>query len=198
MFIRFYLLILIVTVCWGSSSIAQHAENLPTQQINVYLINQEVLYERASSQDMQDRRPFNLGFDYQWRQFSLLTELAHFSESTGNMTSSLQRNHRDISSWLRYHFFKSRNFELRSSVFAGMGLGVYEDELKSQLFGDVRWDKSAPQSFTGIVVGAGITAPLQHRFLISILCEMRATSALGNDPNPIWSGIVRMGFGRSF
>lgn len=167
-----------------------------SNSLKVFLLNPEMRYERGDSQEIVDRKPLNFAVALQMRKVSVLMEYARFEEETGNGTSSLERTHQDVVMWGRYHFFNGTNGDRRveSTLFAGVGAGVYEEEVSTTLMGEVRTDKSNPKFMSGIVVGGEVSLSLTKDFGLLAGLEGRALFASDFDPNPVWSAALRLGF----
>ncbi len=92
-------------------------------------------YEKNQNQELVDRKPLNFGIEYQFKKISLLMEYTKFDEDTGNVTSSIERVHEDMTFWMRYHFWdlkqSSENFKL--SLYGGLGAGAFQEKKLTRL-----------------------------------------------------------------
>ncbi|WP_374075450.1 hypothetical protein [Bdellovibrio bacteriovorus] len=167
-----------------------------SNSLKIFLLNPEMRYERADSQEMVDRKPLNFAVALQMRKISVLMEYARFEEDTGNGTSSLERTHQDVVMWGRYHFFNGTNGDqsVESTLFAGAGAGLYEDEVTTNLMGQSRTDKSNTKFMSGVVAGGEVSVNVTKDFGVLAALEGRALFASDFDPNPVWSAVLRLGF----
>ncbi|WP_413943395.1 hypothetical protein [Bdellovibrio sp. HCB-162] len=164
--------------------------------LKVFLLNPEMRFERGDSQELVDRKPLNFALALQMRKFSVLTEYARFEENTGNTTSSIDRTHTDLVVWGRYHFFNGTNpnRSVDSTLYAGIGAGLYEEEIVTTLMGSSRTDKSNPKFMSGVSVGGEVALNVNKDFGFVGGLEGRALFASDFDPNPVWSAVLRLGF----
>ncbi|WP_415064070.1 hypothetical protein [Bdellovibrio sp.] len=166
-----------------------------TSSLRAYLLNPEMRFERANSQEMMDRRPLNIALGYQKEKFSILAEYARFEEDTGNATSSLDRTHQDVVVWFRYHFLNRIDKQSLSTttLFAGAGAGAYEEQVVTTLMGVSRTDKTPTKFMSGFVVGAEFSILMNPHFGFVFGAEGRGLLASDFDPNPVWSALLRLG-----
>ncbi len=184
----FSLIFFFSTMGWAQTSSSPSS-------LRAYLLNPEMRFERASSQEMLDRKPLNIALGYQGQKFSILTEYARFEEDTGNATSSIDRTHQDVVVWFRYHFFNQTDKKTlgATTLFAGAGAGAYEEEVVTTLMGLSRTDKTPMKFMSGFVVGAEFSILMNPHFGFVIGAEGRGLLASDFDPNPVWSALLRLG-----
>lgn len=166
-------------------------------QLQFYLANLEMRYERGNSQTPEDRKPINVAMAYQHKKISLLLEYSRFEENTGNATAAIERTHQDLSLWFRHHFMETKIRSSTLSLFAGAGAGAYDEQVKSTLMGASRWDKSSAKFVSGLGVGGDLEVALRENFDFIMAVEGRTLFASEYDPNPIWSAVLRLGFALS-
>lgn len=177
----------------GVSAYAQNSGSATA--VSLYLFNPEMRYERAESQDLEDRKPFNIAVGYQGSQFGLLTEYSRFSEGTGNDTAAIERSHQDLLVWFRYHVFKASLAEdVRGHVFVGAGAGGYTEEVTTTLMGASRTDKDQWKFQSGLVAGGEVSISIYHNWQFVAGLEGRTLFASDYEPNPLWSAVLRLGF----
>lgn len=184
------------------ASYAQKKTELKSSSVGhsyqAYVLSKELRYERENAQEIVDRNPLNFALALEVDQVSLLFEYSNFEEKTGNETANISRKHQDISAWFRHHFYQEKFVEAKWSVFAGGGVGGFEEEVKTTLMGQSRSDKAAIKMFAGLVFGAVVAAEIKKDIDFLVAAEGRALIAKEYDPNPIWSAVLRMGIGVRF
>ncbi len=164
-------------------------------EIGVHVFNPEFRLERGSSQDLEIRTPLNVALSYVGTRGSVLVEYSKFTETSGNVTSSIDRDHQEMMAWGRYHLVQTGSVkELKVfRIHAGVGLGGYEEEVTTTLMGDSRTDKAAMKFMSGLELGADMVLYVNDRFGFSVGAEARGLFAADFNPNPTWSGVVRLG-----
>lgn len=162
-------------------------------KLQLYVANAELRYERGNDQSLENREPLNFAAAFEKNQFNYLFEYVQFEEGSGNRTSAIQRSHEEASFWLRYHLIKSKMSFVAMSFFGGVGVGAYQDKVKTTLFSAERLDKSEPSLMSGIVVGSQIDALLLGPLGVSLGFEIRSLISGDFDPNPLWSAVGRLG-----
>lgn len=166
---------------------------VPKNQLQFFLINPELRYERSNSQELVDRKPKNFAIAYKVYENSFLAEYSQFDEMTGNATSSLSRHHQDFSILYRNHFLESQSGVLTFSMYWGAGAGLYQDEMTTTLLGLSRVDKSNPRLMGALSFGSDLKYGLSRNMELAMAAEGRSQIASDFDPNPVWSAIVRLG-----
>lgn len=161
--------------------------------LHLYFLNPEMRYEKGNSQELVDRKPVNTAVAYRFKNVSALVEYTHFDEQTGNETSMIERNHKDLSLWLRAHFFTAQNHAIKTSLFGGLGVGSYEEEVQTTLLGVSQTDRSSAKPFAGLVVGAEMAFSVTEYFGFLVGAEARSLAAPDFTPNPLWSAVLRLG-----
>lgn len=165
-------------------------------KLNIYLLNPEMRFERGSSQDIVDRRPLNISLGVQFNKVSLLVEYVRFEEKSGNATTSIARQHQDVVAWMRYHLVR-RSFDeanLKGLLYAGVGAGVYEEEVKTTLMDSSRTDKGSAKFMSGLSGGGELALSVTQNFSLLGGAELRSLFSAEFEPNPIWSAVVHLGF----
>ncbi|UXR64316.1 hypothetical protein EZJ49_14705 [Bdellovibrio bacteriovorus] len=186
---------LILTVSWGAgaqeSRMKIKAED-PVSLLALYPLTYEMRYERGNSQDLESRQPVNFGLGYHRSRYSVLFEYSHFSDESGNGTSSVERKHQDLLMWGRYNLVAGTDEHMRGIVYLGAGVGGYEEEVITTFMGSSRSDK------TGMKVMGGAAAGLElfmtgHYGGVSAALEGRALMGPDFDPNPVFGVALRLG-----
>lgn len=179
-------------------SMASYAQKTKSSY-QAYVLGKELRYERGNSQEIVDRSPINFSLALEIEQISLMFEYSQFEEYTGNETANISRKHQDASAWFRHHFYQDKLPDAkRWSVFAGGGVGGFEEEVKTTLMNYSRTDKAPIKLFAGLVFGAVAGVELKKDIEFLIAAETRALLASEYNPNPIWSAVMRMGIGVNF
>nr|BFD64239.1 hypothetical protein BdHM001_29200 [Bdellovibrio sp. HM001] len=158
----------------------------------LYPLTYEMRYERGNSQDLESRQPVNFGLGYHRSRYSVLFEYSHFSNETGNSTSSIERKHKDLLMWGRYNLVSGAEEHMRGIVYLGAGLGGYEEEVITTFMGSSRSDKTAMKVMGG--ASAGLEMFMTGRYGgVSAALETRALMGPDFDPNPVFGVILRLG-----
>ncbi|MGZ3775001.1 MAG: hypothetical protein ACXVCY_14020 [Pseudobdellovibrionaceae bacterium] len=174
-------------------SLLSRAENAGVDSLRFYLLNPEMRFERDGSQELVDRKPLNIAFEYSRKKISLALEYSRFQEDTGNLTSALQRIHQDYLLWLKYRFWDYTDREFTADIFAGGGAGAYEESVTTSLLGNSRTDRSGLKFLSGLVAGGEIVRKVSGNFSLLVGLDGRALISSDFDPNPIWSAVLRFG-----
>lgn len=168
--------------------------NLPRRaQISVgMLLSPELRFQRGVSQEIENQTIYNWGLVIRYAEIlSAVLEFAQFSEDSGNGSSSLELKQKELLAWGRWHFRGVKVDHTKISIFAGVGAGTYEREVKTTLLGDTRTDKSGQQRVAGLSLGADLVLGEQYKFLMGV--EGRSLFSSEFDPNPTLSLMVRTG-----
>jgi hypothetical protein len=162
-----------------------------------YLLNPEMRYERSSSQDLENRSPRNFSVGYQHLRFSALIEYAQYSETSGNATYEAKRDHQEMTAWFRYHVlgwtFGDSSQTLQA--YAGAGAGGYKESVTTNFMTESRVDSSDIKFMSGLSIGTEYSVRMGESFLFVAGLEGRALVSADFDPNPLWSGVLRLGIG---
>ena len=194
------IIVLVLGFLIGVSSLAQEPQAkrlkmaMPQNQLQVFLYNPELRFERSNSQDLVDRKPINFAAALKFKEVSFLGEISQFEEKSGNTSSSLVRNHQDVILLFRNHFLESKAGAVTFSMYWGGGAGLYQDEVTSSLLGESRVDKSSPKLMGAISFGMDLAYSLSRNLEMIMAAEGRSLVASDFDPNPVWSALVRAGF----
>ncbi|MGZ3744334.1 MAG: hypothetical protein ACXVB1_10995 [Pseudobdellovibrionaceae bacterium] len=182
-----FLFIFIGAMFCGQGGVAAEPKiDLEPWHVEVLPLGLEFRFEREESQQMADRRPLNLALGGRKGSSSLLFEYSSFTETTGNVTLSLERTHQEYSFWWKEKFM---DFEFMEAFFSA-GLGGYEEKLTTSLaMSGSTTDTSALQALGG--AGAGLQTLVFKYVLLSI--EGRFIAGKNFDPNPQASFLLRLG-----
>lgn len=186
-------LLLSVTVSAQESRLKLLPEE-PVSLLGVYALNYEMRFERGNSQDLEMRQPQNFALGYHLNKYSLLVEYSRFNETTGNVTSSVERRHQEMTLWGQYHVLTGTDGNMRGHAYVAAGVGGYEQEVITAFMGESRSDKSGMKVMGGAAVGLQVFILTQSQFGFSLGAEGRALMGSDFDPNPTLSGVLRVGF----
>lgn len=174
-------------------SLVSHAQDAVTDTARVYIVNPEIRFERDSSQEIAAQNPLGFALEYKRNDVGLALEYARFQENSGNATSSLERIHQDYLLWLKFHFFGFTNREVQLSLFAGPGVGTYQESVNTSFMGASRTDHGGYKFMSGLVAGGELVRIVNQSFSILMALEGRALISSEFEPNPILSGVLRFG-----
>lgn len=192
---RLLAVFLLLTMSWGAwaqeSRMKVKAEDT-VSLLALYPLAYEMRYERGNSQDLESRQPMNFGLGYHRSRYSVLFEYSHFSDESGNSTSSIERKHQDLLMWGRYNLVAGAEEHMRGIVYLGAGVGGYEEEVVTTFMGSSRSDKTGMKVMGG--VAAGLEMFMTGRYGgVSAALEGRALVGADFDPNPIFGVVLRLG-----
>lgn len=165
---------------------------VPTRISFGILASPEMRFQRGTSQEIESKTIYNWGLVFRYAEIlSAVVEVAQFSEKSGNGTSSLELSQKEWMAWGRWHFLGLKVDQAKVSLFAGLGGGIYENEVKTTLLGDTRTDKAGPQRAAGVSFGGDLVFGDRYKFLVG--AEGRSLFSSDFDPNPMFSLMVRTG-----
>lgn len=174
-------------------SVVVHAQNTALNTARIFVMNPEMRFERADSQEILDRKPLNFSVAYKRINLSVGLEYSRFQESTGNSTSNIERIHQDYLLWFKYHFLQVAKRETSANLFAGAGAGCYDESVTTSFMSTARTDKNGFKFTSGLAVGGEIVRTINQYFDLLFAVEGRTLFSAENDPNPLWSGVLRFG-----
>lgn len=165
--------------------------------LRAYLLNPEIRYERNSAQELENRSPRNFSVGYQYTRWSALLEYAHYSETSGNATSSFERTHEELVAWFRYHGFAWTFAEGYNTLqlYGAVGAGAFQESLTTKFMTDSRKDTGRATFMSGLAIGGEFSRKVNQNILLVGAIEGRALMASDFDPNPMWSAVLRFGVG---
>lgn len=179
--------LLLMTGILLGTAIGQAAEVKSSPwRFDIFPLNLEMRYERDSSQQMIDRRPLNFAIGLRKSSSTILLEYSSFSESTGNTTLAIDRDHSEYLLWWKENLI---NFELLD-FYVTVGAGGYEEKVSTQLAGAGAVTDSSGLQFVG-GGSAGIQSMLAGMVLVN--AEARLIAGKNFDPNPQASLLIRIG-----
>lgn len=161
--------------------------------LKVYALDFEMRYEKSSGLEWEERKPFNFAIAVQKKQFDFVMEYAKFSVGTGNSTLAIDRDHQEVMAWGRWHFVDTNVSEAKWSLYAGLGVGGYEETVTTTTPGSSMSDKGGVQWMSGVSAGAEVQIPMTTRLGFVGALEGRLLTAADFEPNPLGSGVVRLG-----
>lgn len=167
--------------------------NVAFAQWQLFPVGLEARYENGATQDYEYRRFWNFSAAYKSDVLSSLLEYSRSANESGNATSSISRVHQEMVVWGRWHFYHYKEDNYIGSLYGGLGAGVYQDQVKTNLLSDSRTDNSKVKFLSGLTAGGDITIPLYANFDMVAALELRAFFAGDFDPNPTGSGVFRIG-----
>lgn len=165
-----------------------------------YFLNSEMRYERDHNQDVVNRNPMNYAISYQRARFSVQLENVYFTETSGNDTTAIERQHDEYVAWFRMHAlawtFGNNNHTVQ--MYGGFAAGAYQETVTTVLMGTPRKDTGRWTFMTGASAGAEYSAKITQNFLAVAAVEGRGFTGGDIDPNPMWSAVFRLGVGVLF
>jgi hypothetical protein len=177
---------LLITSVSALAQAPQPSKKTRSIYANLNPLNLEMRYERDSSQHMVDRRPLNLSAGLRKGSSTWLFEYVTFSETTGNATLSIDRQHREYMFWWKENLI---NLEL-VDFYVSAGLGAYDEKVTTKLAGSSdAVDTSGLQMMGG--ASGGVQTKVAGYFLLSL--EARILAGKNFDPNPQTSLLARLG-----
>ncbi|WP_413585356.1 hypothetical protein [Bdellovibrio sp. HCB274] len=164
-------------------------------QFQIYPLALEMRYEKDSAGNWLEQNPQNLSFAYRATTWSVLFEYSTFSESSGNSTLNISREHKEMLLWGRWHLWRHRASKpLRMSVYGAGGVGTYTEDIKTTLSGITQNDSTGSKMMGGLAAGADISYDVFYGFGVIAAIEGRALMGQEFDPNPTFGGLMRGGF----
>lgn len=165
----------------------------PPPVLQLYPVGQDVRIERGASQDYEARNFWNFSFAYKTPVMSALVEYGQFEDQSGNSTSNIDRTHQEMMLWGRWHFFRRTTTSFHWSVYGGLGVGAYKEQVKTTVLGDSHTDDTGTKIMSGVSVGTEASYYFTKNFAVVGALEGRGLFAGDFDPNPTGSGVVRIG-----
>jgi hypothetical protein len=171
-----------------------------TSSLQIYPLNADFRYERDKSQNSGLHNYSNIAFAYQLRAVSFLVEYAKYTEGSGNATTNIDHTHQELSLWARWHFARTDKSKsgIQLSLYGGLGVGGYQDEVTTTLMSVSQTDKSGTRVLSGVSLGADATWDIANGFGVVGAVEGRSLFGADFDPNPTIGGVVRLGLLYSF
>jgi len=169
----------------------------PAPLLKLYLLDFEMRYEKGSDLEWVERKPLNFAVAVQLQKFDFVMEYASFSQSSGNATLSVDRNHQEVLAWGRWHFVDKKFTETRVSLYGGLGVGGYEEEVTTTTPGSSQSDKGGMKWMSGLSAGLEVQVPMTASLGFVGALEGRVLTASDFEPNPLGSGVVRLGLSLS-
>jgi len=186
---RFFIFLLSL-LCLSSAFAGETESPLLTR---LYFYNPEMRYERDADQNYVNRNPQGFALGFKKEDWALVLETSYFSESSGNSTLSISRQHQEGTLWLRRHFC-DRSFEAMSgSLFISAGIGGYQDKVTTTLNGDSENDSGTLSLMGGVSFGIELLAVAEKDYGVVFSFETRALTGSDFDPNPMFSGLFQFG-----
>jgi hypothetical protein len=165
----------------------------PVPLLKLYILDFEMRYEKGSDLEWAERKPLNFAVAVQLKQFDFVMEYASFQQSTGNTTLGIDRDHKEVLAWSRWHFVNKNFSETRVSLYGGLGVGGYEEEVTTSTPGSSQSDKSGMKWMSGLSAGIEMQVPVTTSLGFVGAIEGRVLTAADFEPNPLGSGVVRLG-----
>ncbi len=167
----------------------------PESSLQLYPVGMELRYERNNEQDFQTNTFWNYAFAYQRANLSALFEYSNYTESSGNSTTSIDHTHQELTLWGRWHFLTTKKelLPLQISIYGGLGVGAYQDEVKTTFMGTSQNDKSGTKVLTGLSLGSDLRYSFTKDVGAIAAIEGRTLFSSDFDPNPTFSAVARLG-----
>ena len=165
----------------------------PAPLLKLYLLDFEMRYEKGSDLEWVERKPLNLAVAFQKKQFDFVMEYARFTASSGNATLNIDREHQEIMAWGRWHFASTHVSEALWSLYGGLGVGGYEEKVTTHTPGSSQTDNGGMQWMSGLSVGVETQIPITGSLGFVGALEGRVLTAADFEPNPLGSGVLRLG-----
>jgi hypothetical protein len=165
----------------------------PAPILKLYLLDFEMRYEKGSDLEWAERKPLNFAVAFQLKKFDFVMEYASFSQSSGNATLGIDRDHKEVLAWGRWHFIDKKFSDKRVSLYGGLGVGGYEEEVTTSTLGSSQSDKSGMKWMSGLSAGIELQLPMTESLGFVGALEGRLLTAPDFEPNPLGSGVVRFG-----
>lgn len=145
--------------------------------VDIYFLNKELRFERDIQQELVARNSaLNFAVGGRYNASSLLFEYGTFTRSSGNSTLSISSTRREYSLWGKQNLFAFEYCDL----FAELGLGAYQEEVRTTLGGTSVTDQGALSAMGG--AGGGFSTVLFKYVTLSL--EARLLLGSNFDPNP--------------
>ncbi|MDG0815407.1 hypothetical protein [Bdellovibrio svalbardensis] len=194
-FILVCLSLLLSTAAMAQVSRLKTPQPVAESTLQLFPLGMEMRYERNNDQELATHGFLNFAFAYQRNNLSALFEYSKYSEDSGNATTSIDHSHQEMILWGRWHFLRSKKefMPLQFSIYGGLGVGTYQDEVKTTLLGTSQTDKSGNKVLSGLAVGGDIAYGFTKDFGVMAALEGRTLFAGDYDPNPVFSGLARLG-----
>jgi hypothetical protein len=161
--------------------------------LNFYFTGLLSRSERNANQEISGNDYNNVSLSYRLKNWSGLLENSNISESSGNFSSNMTRLHQEWVGWARYHFYNDNSDVYQSSLFAGVGLGVFQEEIKTNLLGTTRTDKTDNLFISGLSVGWDGSYFITMNWALAAVLEVRVFGSKEIDPNPAIDEAFRLG-----
>ncbi|QDK39068.1 hypothetical protein [Bdellovibrio sp. NC01] len=162
--------------------------------LQVYPLGVEMRYERNENQEFETHNFMNFAFALKKKNLAALIEYSRYTQDSGNSTSGVNLTHQEMLLWGEWHFVQSEAPEGFMSIYGGLGLGAYNEEIKTTLMGASQTDDGGYKVISALKLGASAGYNLNHTWALVAALEGRALFASDFDPNPIPSGVLRVGF----
>ncbi|WP_413582627.1 hypothetical protein [Bdellovibrio sp. HCB288] len=162
-------------------------------QLQIYLLSFELRYEKDAAENWLEQKPQNISFAYRATAWSILFEYSKFNESSGNSTLNIERDHKEMVLWGRWHLWRHGQKNPRFSIFGAGGIGTYTEEITTTLASDRLTESTGAKMMGGFAVGADASYQFTKSFGAIASFEGRALMGQDFDPNPTFGGIVRTG-----
>ncbi len=161
--------------------------------LNFYFTGLFSRSERNAAQEISGNDYSNVSLSYRLKNWSGLLENSNISESSGNFSSNMTRLHQEWVGWARYHFYNEDADVYQCSLFAGIGLGTFQEEIKTNLLGTTRADKTDNLFISGLSLGWDGSYFFTMNWALAAALEVRVFGSKEIDPNPALDEAFRLG-----
>lgn len=165
----------------------------PLNQLQIYPLAFEIRYEKDSSDNFIEQTPQNLSFAYRTTAWSVLFEYSKFTQSSGNATLNIDREHKEMVLWGRWHLWRLTQKQMRVSIYGAGGLGTYSEDITTSLSGSSQKDSTGSKFMGGLAAGADISYDVVKNFGVIAAAEGRGLMGQEFDPNPTFGALIRGG-----
>ncbi|MNJ99882.1 hypothetical protein D3C87_176630 [compost metagenome] len=162
-----------------------------------FFYNPEVRYENGNSQAWEARTPINLAVALKKGRWSFLFEKSNFDESSGSGNYEIKRTHHEMVMWVQRDLLASNiSEEVSGALYAGAGVGGYQEQVETTFMGETTTDKSQVYPLIGVSGGAESVIYFGRKasswaFIVGL--EGRVFVGQELDPNPQFSALARLG-----
>lgn len=144
----------------------------------------ELRPEKDVDANFQEHILTNFAVGYGFDQYVFILESAQFQEASGNATLRVERTLQDYMLWGQYRAIAWN----RLVPFLGLGAGVYQETVVTNLLGLSTTDKTPNKFLSGVSFGFGTELPV-----VWFSLEARVLFGDELDRNPTLGGLARIG-----
>jgi hypothetical protein len=188
---------ILMTLLIENMSLAMESSDLKKKEkqvsIQAYILGGSARLESSENQELKNYYYTSSAIGYRQDNWSSLFEVSYLNDKSGNSSSNILRNHKDMILWGRYHFYSLLKDSWRSSLFTGLGLGMFQEEIQTNFMTSHRTDKLDGVLTSGFVVGGDAALHITAKFAVALSIELRALESREFQPNPLLDEALRLG-----